>query len=226
MKPKFLQWFAYDSRIVGADCSGMSGDQEATYHRLMRYLWDVGPQIEPVLRGRSFGHWDAISHCFTPHKEGLSLSWLEEYRAKARSVSDRQKENRLKAMDNPPSNHGSTTVQPPNDRGTSMDVPSREDEEEDKEEKKKVKRSATASARQRPSWRLAKEVRVAAFIEACKEAVAKNPDRIEDEERKKFFDYWTEGDEGGKMLFEMAKVFDHGRRMDRWMISKTERKAK
>lgn len=133
-KPKFFQWFAYDVRTVATDCSGMSGEQEATYHRLMRYLWDEGPQMEAVLRGRSFGNWDAISHCFTDHGTGLSLGWLEEYRAKANGTSERQRSNR-----------GSTTVQPRLNNGKSTELPSREEEEEEKESKSKKERKALFS---------------------------------------------------------------------------------
>ncbi len=141
-KPKFLQWFAYDARRVGADCAGMTGDQEATYHRLMRYLWDEGPQQEHILRGRSFGNWEAISHCFTPSGEGISLAWLEEYRSRACATSERQRNNR-----------GATMVKPSTDHGKSTEAPSREEEEQESK-KKSNRKSVAPEARELvfPTW--------------------------------------------------------------------------
>jgi len=141
-KPKFLQWFAYDARKVGSDCAGMTGDQEATYHRLMRYLWDEGPQPEAILRGRSFGNWDGIAHCFTAAQSGLSLGWLEEYRTRAGATSERQRNNR-----------GATMVQPNTNHGESVVPPSREEEETERKSKSK-KKSVAPEARELvfPTW--------------------------------------------------------------------------
>ena len=54
------------------------------------------------------------------------------------------------------------------------------------------------------------------FTEACGAAVKNNPDRLAKEQRKPFLDYWTEADGNGKMRFQIEKVFDVGKRMDRW----------
>jgi hypothetical protein len=115
----------------------MSGDQEATYHRLMRYLWDEGPQPVTILRGRSFGNWDAIQHCFSGSDDATSLSWLEDYRKRAEATSVRQRNNR-----------GTTVVQPSSNNGTSTDAPSRE--EEDKESKSKKENTPPVSSRRGP----------------------------------------------------------------------------
>lgn len=191
-KPKFFQWFAYDVRTVATDCSGMSGEQEATYHRLMRYLWDEGPQMEAVLRGRSFGNWDAISHCFTDHGTGLSLGWLEEYRAKANGTSERQRSNR-----------GSTTVQPRLNNGKSTELPSREEEEEQKEKKERVRVPRQA-------------IDLETFRSMCNDAVKENATLLSEGERKPFFAYWTETNAAGKHRFQGEKYFDIARRMGTW----------
>lgn len=82
--------------------------------------------------------------------------------------------------------------------------------------------SATASQKPKP-LPLAKEERLAVFIAECKKVVEKEPSRLDEDERRKFFNYWTEESKSGKMRFEDEKFFSYGRRMDTWMDNKMER---
>jgi hypothetical protein len=54
------------------------------------------------------------------------------------------------------------------------------------------------------------------FKEKCREVVEANEDRLPREQRKPFFDYWTEEDGNGRMRFQAQTFFDVGKRMDNW----------
>lgn len=166
MAPTKKYSFAYDTQKVGVDCAGMTGDQEATYHRIMRLLWIEGPQPAEVLTARAMGHWQGIAHCFAEYEDGLSIAWLEECRT-----------------------------------GRARRTP-------------KPKVPLTLGERQK------------AFIEACRAEVEKDPTRLHKDERREFFEYWTEEGKNGKMRFEDQKFFSYGRRMDRWMKNLLERSTK
>lgn len=51
----------------------------------------------------------------------------------------------------------------------------------------------------------------------CAEVIAKDPERLPEEQRAPFFDYWIEPNAKGKLRWEDEEFFEVGRRMDTWM---------
>ena len=55
------------------------------------------------------------------------------------------------------------------------------------------------------------------FRAMCQAVTNEEPDRLAKDQRKAFFEYWTEPDGAGVMRFEAEKYFSTARRMDTWM---------
>jgi len=218
-------WVKYEWQKVAPILTHMTPIERGYYMVLMNHQLEFGPPTMEMFECMFSCEYPTLSLPFReacPTLSGfVTIPWIaseiERKSTMSKVLSDaggkggrprgsKAKKPRLKV--------GKASVKP---RPSDIDI-------ELKQEKEDVVAVATSKSRPRLPFHLAKELRVAAFIEACKEIVAENPLRLDEDERKGFFNYWTEGNEGGKMRFEMEKVFEHGLRMDRWM--KTNAKDK